>query len=358
MPHKKKLSSQSLFSNVYIKTFSHENAIKMKNIFFPILSLFLLLIISSCDTNEPALSDLEKFSLPKLINEVQGFLDYDNIDSSFIKFEVEFHDEVQGNMVKSYSWEVSSGNFGPIKIGEKIQSDFSINSNGYPYTSFQFTFTQILTALGMTKDDIIPDTNFELTATLKRTDGKIFTIDNTADIVLGQPPFQGFFQYKPKLLNFPKYSSINGNFDLKVVWLDPPGMAWDNCAGKEWEGKITWEALHDPTDFIGMYKTFTTDPIENIALEDLSMGLYRACYVIDSTGTNLPNGDLKIVDNGGILSYEGSSQWGEVWKFVEVSPNGNLLKLEITNDYGERGTITITRNDGEIWPANLTCAGC
>lgn len=83
-----------------------------KDLFFVIVIAQALLFFS-CQEKERTFTEfdnLEKGSFPRLINPVNGVFNYDNFDnpdSSFVEFEVEFYDEANGGMVESYSWEIS-----------------------------------------------------------------------------------------------------------------------------------------------------------------------------------------------------------------------------------------------------------
>ena len=85
--------------------------------------------------------------------------------------------------------------------------------------------------------------------------------------------------------------------------------------------------------------------------EDMSFGNFYACYGSTAQGS-MPNSDsampaLTLVDACNVLSFKGSSQWGEVYSFSEITVNGSSLTLGWTNDYGEGGSTVITRDDGD-----------
>jgi len=334
----------------------------MKNLkkLFVIIVLVQALLISSCKKKELPFTEfhnLEYGSFPRLVNPVEGVFDFDNFenpDSSFIKFEVEFYDEMQGKMVESYSWNISYGNQNSVTIATKDKTDFVINENGLPSTSFQFTLVEIFDALDLTINDIHPNKDFLMTATLKRTDGKVFTIENTDTEIVNQSTFQGFFQYKPESINLPFFSGLEGSFNAhtETNFFFP----FYNCQ-EIWEGNIRWEAEHSASDLIGYYNIYSTDPILQEEFLDFSMGGYYACYGTTSQD-NLPNGNLKIKHESNILSYAGSSQWGEIYSFTNVEVDGITLTLNWQNNYGETATVNLTRTDGKNWPTNLTCNGC
>jgi hypothetical protein len=327
----------------------------LKNLFFVIV----LLSIYSCQEKEQAFTefdDMEKGSFPRLTNPVNGIFDFDNFDNpdiSFIEFEVEFYDENSGNMVESYSWDISYDDQTPVTIATKNKFDFVINENGLPSIFFRITSAEVFEALNLTINDFLSGKDFLMSATLKRTDGKIFTIENTDSDIIGSPTFQGFFQYKPEIINFPCFTNLQGTFNTytQAVYSPPFGCQ------EVWEGQVRWEEEHNPTDLIRYYKIYSTESTTQSEFEDISMGAYYACY--DPTSqNNLPNGDLKIKNECSILSFVGASQWGEIYSFTKVEADASTLKLKWVNNYGEAALVDLTRTDGKVWPEHLTCDGC
>ena len=330
----------------------------LKLLFFVIVLAQALSFFSCQEKNQafPEFDELEKGSFPRLISPVQGVFDYDNFnnpDISFLEFEVEFYDETNGNMVESYSWDISYGDLAPVTIATKNKSDFVINEDGLPSVSIRVAFVEIFDALNLSINDIFPGKEFLMSATLKRTDGKVFTFTNTGSNIIGQPTFQGFFQYKPEMINLPCFSILQGTFNA-FTRADMGGII-GGCV-QTWEGTVRWEEEHDANDFIGFYKSFTYWPTASSEIEDASMGMFIACF----SGSNNPSplGDLRIKNECEILSFVGTSQWGEIYEFTMVEPDGATLKLRWHNDYGEAAFVDLTRTDGKAWPEDLTCDGC
>ena len=78
-------------------------------------------------------------------------------------------------------------------------------------------------------------------------------------------------------------------------------------------------------------------------------GAYHACWGTSSTN---PGGNLKVKDACSILSPTGSSRWGEVYTFHDVTTatDGSTLTIDWSNDYAEAAVSVLTRTDGKIWP--------
>lgn len=341
---------------------------------FSLYTLALLvgaLTIFSCQEKDrafPEFEDLEKGAYPRLVEGVFGDLDYehfDNPDSSSLSFTVEFYDENQGADVAEYSWSVKYGdNFGPTTFKTYTRSDFTTNADGLPQLTATLTFAEIFSALGMTIDDFLLTTDFQLDATLTMSNGKTFTFDNTGSNIIGQPTFQGLFRYVPAVTKKPCNSILAGTFveSTATNTNQEAGIGWDNCAGNTWIGEVRLEAVHDPTTFDpGLYNVYSTDSTLAVELDDASFGNYYPCYGTTAQ-SNLPNGDgtgnVQVTESCGKMGFSGASQWGEVFSFVKVEVDGPTLTLGWVNDYGEGGEIELTRDDGTAWQTDLFCEGC
>lgn len=64
-------------------------------------------------------------------------------------------------------------------------------------------------------------------------------------------------------------------------------------------------------------------------------------------------GTLQLDDTCGRLSYTGTDQYGDSWTISDVVVNGPQLTFTWLSDWGETSRVTLTRTDGEDWPANL-----
>jgi len=338
---------------------------------FSLYTLALLvgaLTIFSCQEKDrafPEFDELEKGAYPRLVEGVNGDLDYenfDNPDSSSLSFTVEFYDENNGAGVSEYSWSAKYGTFGPATFKTFTTSDFTTNADGLPQLTATLTFAEIFAALGMTIDDFELTTDFQLDATLTMSNGKSFTYDNTGTNIIGQPTFQGLFRYTPAVTKKPCNSILAGTFAAETKATDQgAGIGWDACAGTTYTTTVRLEAEHDAATFDpGSYVPYSIND-NGVELEDGSMGVYYTCYtgtLTDDTGAALPLGDVRIIESCGKMGFVGASQWGEVYTFVKVEVDCPVLSLGWTNDYGEGGEVELTRDDGNAWQSDLFCEGC
>lgn len=125
------------------------------------------------------------------------------------------------------------------------------------------------------------------------------------------------------------------------------GIGWDDCAGNTWSGTVEFEAVSD-----GVYVIYTNGLDGSSRFLDLSFGAFYTCYETN-VQTSFPEGNLQIQDVCSKLSFIGASQWGEIYTFNRVDPNGKDLTIGWTNDYGEGGTVVLTRDDGNSWSSDL-----
>ncbi|NNF22641.1 MAG: hypothetical protein HKN67_11925 [Saprospiraceae bacterium] len=80
--------------------------------------------------------------------------------------------------------------------------------------------------------------------------------------------------------------------------------------------------------------------------EDFSFGAWTAAYGIDP-----PTGTLEFSHICGIVSMYGTDNYGDTWQMDEVvEADGPNFTFKWSNTYGEFGTVTLTRQDGENWP--------
>ena len=295
---------------------------------------FLMLAFSACEKDRTftEFKDLEYGAYPRLIEGITGpygnAFNYFDVAGSYIEFTVEFYDENNGKNVTNYSWTVSYDGGTAVQIASVDASSFGTSPDGLPSTSFKFTFQEVLTKLGLTIDGVEGGKSFQFLATLTKSDGKVFTRDNTSSILQAQPAYKALFQNKVPIIC---PSALEGTFAAHTV-------GW---CGSEWDGTVKWVATNEP----GVYDIIAVDAA-GAEQVDFSMGAYWVCY--DPTAT-LPGGDLRIIDACGKLSYRGASRWGELYTFNSITVDGKSATFDWVNDYGEGGVTTLTRTDKD-WP--------
>ncbi len=325
---------------------------------YPYALVALMVFFTACEQDRafPEFADVQTGAVPRQIGDTEGTFDFENIDGSQLTFTVEFYDVNQGRDVSSYSWAVTYAGMGPASIKSFDSSQFSPNSDGFPQITITITFNEVLAALGITSDGIVPGESFTLLGSITMNDGRVFDANNTTSNVQGQPLFNGLFQIRQGVENVPCFSKLAGTFDAAAAATNQmAGIGWDDCDGNNFTTTVIWNAEHDPEVFgTGTYFVESLNANGEVR-DDVSMGIYYTCYTSSQTndGGNLPLGDVRVNDDCGSLFFTGSSQWGELYSFNAVSANGADLTLDIVNDYGEGGSVRLTRQDGMDWPGDL-----
>lgn len=119
------------------------------------------------------------------------------------------------------------------------------------------------------------------------------------------------------------------------------------------ESELAGTVDYTHTDnFAGQTLTGSTDIIPDdmtpglYKFEDFSFGAWGAAYGIDP-----PAGTLEFSHICGIISLYGTDNYGDTWQMDEVlESDGPNFTFKWSNTYGEFGTVTLTRQDGENWP--------
>ncbi len=340
------LSSNSIFSvrTIRFGACSHrklKNANAMKKILISFFSLSLLFLAFSCEQERafPEFEDLQYGSFPRRLS-FTGEYFITNIATSKITFKVEFYDENQGKNVESYSWAVSyidrtnnGANNRPAQTIRTVNaSQFVTNPDtGLPSTTIEIPLQDVLNLFGFSANDVNGGDSFIFNATLRRTDGKVFTSVNTNDLLEGQPAFNAFFQFRADLKCTP--AALAGTYNYSTV-------GW---CGTTQTGTTRLVA----TSVSGVFNVVSPDAPSDPDAADFSFGAYAACY---GAGSTLPGGNLQIVENCYGLRPIGLSRWGEDYWYNSVTVDGPNLIIDWENSYAEGGVTTLTRTDGTNWP--------
>jgi len=85
------------------------------------------------------------------------------------------------------------------------------------------------------------------------------------------------------------------------------------------------------------------------SISDVTFGQYDCAWADDpATGATL-------VNTCDLLTFGGADQYSLVYTITgaAVSPDGTQLSFKWSNDYGDKGTTTLTRTDSKLWPTTL-----
>ncbi len=311
------------------------------------------LVVISCNKQElpwEVFEDMEKGAFARIIENDGASFFWTDYDNSTTTFTVEFYDENGGNNVASFDWYVRHRNnvegltSDPVLYLSRTSSEFSPNAtSGLPSVSYTFSLPEAAAALGLVFEDLNPGDDMIFDGIITTTDNRTFGPDNTGAAVAGGAGFDGFFRSVKPLLCA---SQLEGQYAASTtVTSAGVGIPWDGCEGATWTGTVEFVRVAD-----GQYELVSYDDEHPDGAIDMSAGAYWACYGAGATLPHDGDGTLVIVDACENLSWSGESRWGEIYSFSSLVIDGSTLTYEWSNDYGEGGITTFTREDGSSWP--------
>jgi len=206
-------------------------------------------------------------------------------------------------------------------------SDFAPNTDSrFLRTSFQITAAEAIAAVGLTAGDIKGADVFEFRLVLNDKFGRRFSSDNVTTNVGGAPFYASPFQY-PVSVICP--SDLAGEYEYTQTNMQ---SVYGDCTGPI-SGKVKFIAV---SGVPGAY-----------SVSDATFGFW-ACY-----GDSWGNGNVRINDACGALSFSGADKYGVGYTFTFVSNNGTNLVFDWVNGDDETGRVTLKSNAGKPWPTTL-----
>jgi hypothetical protein len=219
-----------------------------------------------------------------------------------------------------------------------------------PWVSVSISIDDILTKIGITPNyplsasalntlfvDYKNGINIETDVNL--TDGsKVLAADLVAAGLYQSNQF-----YPAQKLNYAviKYCNedLEGTYDFyTVVTAGGGGVDISGCAGGvSGSGELI--------KLEGAYGTYS--------IPDVSFGQYDCAW-----GDNPATG-ATLINTCDEITVGGDDQYGLVYTFsnLSVSPDGTQMTFNWENDYGDKGTTTLTRTDSKLWPTTLYTGG-
>lgn len=298
------------------------------------MAFALLLAFSACEKDRAFLEfdDLEKGAFPRLLDGVNGEFNFFDPSGSSVDFTVEFYDENQGKDVVSYAWSATYvdkttntlGN--PADVVTYTTSDFKPEpTSGLPSVTVTITFQQVLDALGLTTDQIAGGDAIRMQGTLTKSDGKVFTANNTSSgIISNGPAFGAWFI-----------------FDQNIIC--PSAL----------EGTYSATTTYHAHDFLGDGYTTNTQDVEWQALGSgqydvvgFDGGLYSTGPYQSGYGTSALT--ITVTDACGIISFGGAQDpWQNLIQDPDrpssFDPATGVITISALGDvYGENWTTVYT----------------
>lgn len=316
----------------------------MKNIKNIFLTLLALAMVACGDPELPfeTFEDLEKGAFARRLS-LTGAFTFGQAATSSYQGSVEFYSENQGRNVTSYDWTVQysgvAGDRSAVSFLSIPSSSFGTNSDtGLPMASFTLEMTDALSALGLSEADITGGDRFRFRACITLDTGLVLCPENTGTNLFSSSTFAHL-----------------GLVDANVVCVSALGgtVNYSNAnmfrgGGSGAQGASCGAAITGSFDIIddgdGNY-TFESPNGNN----DQSFGMFDSCWS-DDPGT----GDRGMSDVCGLVDNRGTDKYGDTYYWTALAGAGTpSITFDWINDWGDRGTVTLTRGDGNNWPAEL-----
>lgn len=271
----------------------------------------------------------------RLVSENERFVNLFDVPGSNYIYSVELVDLEQGALIQEYYLDLiyddntpdNGPNLskGPIRLKSFSASEFEDLASGFKgLSNISVPATEMLSALGITADQVGPGDVFVVDGGLVLDDGRVFTNANSTAAVRGSA-FQGHFQYR---LAAGCPSSLDGAYayDASNYW----------CGAGDASGTVNIVTLS-----AGVY-----------AFDDWSFGGYGACY---GPGSAAGSTSLNFSDVCAVVSYTGNVDvYGDSWTYTPTSIEGNDWTITWANTYGESGAVVIHYPGGGDWPITLS----
>lgn len=288
----------------------------------------LFLMVTNCADEDlgPILTfDIAgKGAYVRLVSESDKLINLFDIAGSSYTYSVEFVDVEQGDLVSEYVIELTYSDAdlsdgdqstGPIAFRSFQASEFEELASGFKGLSdITITANDVISAAGLTADDVNPGDQFIMDGSLILEDGSVFSADNSSASVRGSA-FQGHFRF---ILPAACPSSLEGTYDFTTtdIW----------CGADPTSGTVEIIAQGGGT----------------YVFDDWSLGAYISCYGGGTAG----GGNLAFTDVCNEVSFTGrTDSFGDTWTFTS-EVKGNEWIIEWVNTYGEAGTSVIVNPNG------------
>ncbi len=264
-----------------------------------IMALFMVVFACSTDEDELMQPYVTGAVFPEITEVQSSFFDILDVDAAYIDFTV----NVDLNEAESITIE---------KTFRGHKSEIG-------------TYTTVPVNINVTAAEAVADIDGVNTGDLELGDNFLFEVIVTSK--------SGLRTRSNVIMNAPVAckSDLGGTFTYSTtVTAVGDGGILSGC-----DNPVTGDASFDE-DGAGFYR-----------ISDATFGQY------DCAWGDTPAVGVTITDVCNSLTLGGSDQYGLIYTFVILSNDGTDLEIEWSNDYGDKGTSVLTRNDGKTWPLEL-----
>jgi len=270
----------------------------LKNILFLAL---LLGLVYGCETNEDDLIQPFKTGavLPEITEVQSSFFDILDVNAAYIDF--------------------------TVNVDMSMAESVTIEKTFRGTTTEIGTYNTVPVNINITAEQAVSDIDGMTVGDLELGDTFLFEVIVTSK--------SGVRSRSNVIVNAPVAckSDLGGSFTYStVVTAVGDGGNLGGC-----DNPVTGEASFDE-DGAGFYR-----------ISDATFGQY------DCAWGDTPAVGVTITDVCNTLTLGGSDQYGLIYTFVILNNDGTNLEIEWSNDYGDKGTSVLTRNDGKTWPLEL-----
>lgn len=297
----------------------------------------LVLLFGAC--KDPDLAPIATFdqstkgAYVRVVEQSENTVNLDDIDNSQFTYTVEFVDLEKGDLVSEYNLQVSfqdnddsngDKSVGPFDIRNWTAADFSTNKDGFKgLENIQISAKEVLDKTGITAADISYGDIFKFTGSVTKTDGAVYSAENSSASVNGAS-FRGFFNFS---LTARCPTNLAGSYGYTTTSTSVVCGITEKEATEDLSGMVTIEALED-----GKYQ-----------FSDWSFGSFSVCY---EAGTIENSSSLQFADYCDQLNYVGKTDsFGDVWTFSSTI-DGNDWTINWSTSAGDAGKTVVTNPNG------------
>ena len=195
----------------------------------------------------------------------------------------------------------------------------------YKRANIEVSAADAIAAVGLTNATVQGGDTFEFRLVATDKSGRVFDWSNRSADVAG-----GFFYDSPFLYNVNVVcpTDLGGTFRYESTEMQ---SVFGSCPGTI-TGEVTLTPVPNSTSY---------------TVSDATFGFW-VCY-----GDTWGNGNVRLNDACGILSFSGADKYGDGYTFNFISNDGERLVFTWVNGSNETGRVTLFANEGKPWPSTL-----
>ncbi len=315
---------------------------------FGMLVLVLVTITSCTDFVEPRIpySSFDTGAYLRTVERTSTSFNFFDLQSSTFAITVDAVDSENGATVESVEVRVRKRRLIPgvglefvpaagaedqvndVLITTLTASDFAPNPESkFLRATIEVTAPETLTALGINASQVEGGDIFEFRLTLRDKSGRVFNDVNASADIKG-----GLFYASPFLYNVAVVcpTDLGGTYTYSTLVTNSPYAR--ACEGQTLTGSVTLTPIPNTSGY---------------TISDGSFGMF------DCSDTGWGNGNLRLNDACGGLTFSGSDKYGSAYTLTFVSNDGKNLVFDWVTTDNEASRTTLIAPDDKPWPEGL-----